>query len=99
MMEELTLDGGGFEARAISPFLEMGAYETLWKEPKASFKTSERFARSPGCVPSDFVPEGQAYKCARLVRERFAKLGSSDPEFECTVLGSTPASCGTQPIP
>ena len=76
MMEELTLDGGGFEARAISPFLEMGAYETLWKEPKATFKTlSERFARSPGCVPSDFVPEGQAYKCAMLVKERFAEAG------------------------
>ena len=75
-MGELPLDGGGFEARAISPFLEMGAYETLWTEPKTTFKSlSERFARSPECVPSDFVPESQAYKCAMLVKERFEEAG------------------------
>ena len=46
------------------------------QEPKATFKSlSERFARSPGCVPSDFVPESQAYKCAMLVKKRFEEAG------------------------
>lgn len=44
-------------ARApISPLREMGAYEALWLEAKASFKSiAERFARDPGALPSDFV--------------------------------------------
>jgi DNA processing protein len=49
----LTLD------RAISPWLEMGAYEALWGESGgASFKTlADKFAAHPGSLPSDFVPE------------------------------------------
>ena len=54
----------------------MGAYETLWTEPKTTFKSlSERFARNPGCVPSDFVPESQAYQCAVLVKQRLEESG------------------------
>ena len=74
--EEIPLDRGGFESRAIAPFLEMGAYETLWTESKTTFKSlSELFARNPGCVSSDFVPENQAYKCAALVQKRFEEAG------------------------
>lgn len=34
---ELEFDGTDFEARAVSPFREMGAYEALWSERDASF--------------------------------------------------------------
>ncbi|MYB50765.1 MAG: DNA-processing protein DprA [Acidobacteriia bacterium] len=62
-----------FEERAISPYLEMGAYEILWSDPHATFKSlSKRFARHPGSVPSDFVPRKDAIACAALVRQRFA---------------------------
>ena len=39
MAAQLALKTSDFEARAISPLLEMGAYEALWLRDKASFKT------------------------------------------------------------
>jgi len=70
---DLGLDDTGFEARAISPLRELGAYEALWEDPATTFKTlSEKFAKRPGAVPSDFVPdEGRAWACAVFVQERF----------------------------
>lgn len=66
------LESNDFEARAVSPLRELGAYEALWEAPGASFKTlSERFAERPGAVPSDFVPEGRAAECADFVLKRF----------------------------
>ncbi|MGE0093768.1 MAG: DNA-processing protein DprA [Alphaproteobacteria bacterium] len=41
----------------ISPRLELGAYEALWLEHGATFKTiADRFAVDPEALPSDFVP-------------------------------------------
>ena len=61
----------GFEARAVSPFREMGAYEALWSDRRTTFKSlSERFARHPGSVPSDFVPRQEAYACAAFAKQR-----------------------------
>ena len=61
-----------FTARPVSPFLEMGAYEALWSKHGTTFKSlSERFARHPGSVPSDFVPQSEARDCAMLVKRRF----------------------------
>jgi DNA processing protein len=72
MTSELGLEATDFEARAISPLRELGAYEALWDDPAASFKTiSEKFAARPGAVPSDFVPARRAEECAGFVRERF----------------------------
>jgi DNA processing protein len=72
MTPELALEATDFEARAISPLRELGAYEALWEEPDASFKTiSEKFAARPGAVPSDFVPPRRAEECAHFVQERF----------------------------
>jgi DNA processing protein len=43
---------------SISPFKEIVAYEALWSQQKASFKTlSDLFKGHPGSVPSDFVGE------------------------------------------
>lgn len=72
MAPELGLVAADFETRAISPFRELGAYEALWEDPKASFKTlSEKFAARPGAVPSDFVSAARAEECALFVRRRF----------------------------
>jgi len=72
MMAELALEATDFDARAISPLRELGAYEALWEDPDTSFKTlSEKFAARPGAVPSDFVPPARARECAAFVQERF----------------------------
>ena len=56
------------EVAAISPRREMGAYEALWLEKGASFKTiAEKFAANPKALPSDFVPPGEADECAAEV--------------------------------
>ncbi len=42
----------------------MGAYEALWLQPKASFRSiAERFASDPSALPSDFVPPDDADRC------------------------------------
>ena len=66
------LESTDFEKRAVSPLRELGAYEALWEDKKASFKRlSEQFAERPGSVPSDFVPESKAAECAEFVLKRF----------------------------
>ena len=53
---QLSLRTDDLESRAISPFIEMGAYEALWDENGASFKSiAERFQDHEGAIPSDFV--------------------------------------------
>ena len=76
MEQELDLEGVDFETRAVSPFHEMGAYETLWSERGATFKSlAERFARRPGSLPSDFVPRTEAHECAVFVKRRLLEAG------------------------
>ena len=56
---------------AVSPLKELGAYEVLWEDPKATFKSiSAKFAEHPGAVPSDFVPPKRALEVAQKVRQR-----------------------------
>jgi DNA processing protein len=56
------------EVAAISPRREMGAYEALWLEKGASFKTiADKFAADPKALPSDFVQPGPADECAAEV--------------------------------
>jgi DNA processing protein len=72
MSSGLAFQAHEFEARAISPLREMGAYEALWAAPGTSFKTlSEKFAATPGALPSEFVPPDQAENCAHTVLNRF----------------------------
>lgn len=76
-----------FEARAVSPYREMGAYEVLWCDPQATFKSlSKRFAQRPGSVPSDFVPREDAIASAAFVKQRFA--ASSISRFGVRVHGA-----------
>lgn len=59
------------EHRTISPFLELGAYESLWQNKKATFKSiAEQFASSPGSVPSDFVSGDEAESNAEHVYKK-----------------------------
>ncbi|RTM05677.1 MAG: DNA-processing protein DprA [Hyphomicrobiales bacterium] len=58
----------------ISPGKEMGAYEALWLEDRATFKTiAERFKADPTALPSDFVEPGRAESAAQ---EAFSLLRS-----------------------
>lgn len=76
MEPELALKPNDPGATAISPLKELGAYEVLWEEPKATFKSiSAKFAEHPGAVPSDFVPPKRALEVAEKVRRR---LNESD---------------------
>src|SRR5258707_447794 len=44
--------------KAISPWLEMGAYEALWDTENASFEAlAARFSAHPDSLPSDFIPD------------------------------------------
>ena len=62
--------------RSVSPFREMGAYEALWSEFKASFKwVADKFREHPGAVPSDFVPEDVAAEFARKTVDTLAAAG------------------------
>ena len=58
----------------ISPQREMGAYEALWDEDGASFKTIfEKLSRRPDSVPSDLVEPSRAERYGALVSEAMAK--------------------------
>ena len=60
----------------ISPLLEMGAYEALWLENGASFKSiAQRFAADPQALPSDFIDPPKAKQCAAEVRKRLEDAG------------------------
>jgi DNA processing protein len=64
--------------RAISPWREMGAYEALWSDAKAWFKSiADRFATHKGCLPSDFfsMDEGIPREYAERADSLFQKGG------------------------
>lgn len=57
-------------ANPVSPWLEMGAYEALWSERGASFKTiANRFRAHPEATPLDFVRPLVAEKVAEHALE------------------------------
>jgi DNA processing protein len=75
-MQQLALEPTGFMSRAVSPFVELGAYEALWDQDKASFKAlAERFAKLPDAVPSDFVEKRTAEKYATMVHGLLREAG------------------------
>jgi DNA processing protein len=69
-------DGTNPAIKPISPLREVGAYESLWLEKGASFKTiAERFAADPMALPSDFVQPSLADQNAREVLRRLKEAG------------------------
>lgn len=76
--------------RSISPTLELGAYEHLWAQSGATFRSiAERFRREHGSLPSDLVSRDEAEKTASralsLLREhgvgRFGLTIHQTPEY------------------
>ena len=76
MMARLAPANGGPAIAPISPLRELGAYEAMWLESGATFKTlAERFAGDPTALPSDFVPGAVAEATGREVMAALAKAG------------------------
>lgn len=68
MTLELDLDSPASRDLGISPQREMGAYEALWDEAGATFKTiSEKLSNRPEAVPSDLVEPTRAERYGELV--------------------------------
>ena len=66
------------DSSAVSPMLELGAYEWLWARSegrvKPSFKAiAQLFRDNPGMLPSELVPADEAMDCAREVLTRFRR--------------------------
>jgi DNA processing protein len=77
-MAQLSLTPSDLQSRAISPFVELGAYEALWDTDHASFKTlAELFAREPEAVPSSFVDRAKSTRYANDVHAILKKAGVS----------------------
>jgi DNA processing protein len=73
---QLALHSDGPALAPISPRRELGAYEALWLEQGATFKTlAEKFAKDPMALPSDMVGRAEADRCAAEVLRVFAKAG------------------------
>lgn len=76
MNSTATLADTEFTIRPISPLLELGAYEALWKDKAASFKwMAELFRKRTNAVPSDFVSASEAERQAKSVLELLAAAG------------------------
>lgn len=62
--------------KEVSPLLEIGAYESLWLQPGASFaKIAEFFRAHPRATPSEFIDPTLAIERGREVLQRFEKAG------------------------
>lgn len=76
MMGSLLQPSGNEPAVApIIPMREFGAYEALWLQKGATFKSiADKFHRDPHALPSDFVSDEEARRCAletlSLLQER-----------------------------
>ena len=80
-----------FEARAVSPFREMGAYEAMWCRASATFNSlAKQFAGRPGSLPSDFVSAEEAQECAVFVGRKFEE---ADIKFGIRVHGAGEYPC------
>lgn len=85
------MNSGPAEA-PVSPRLEMGAYEALWLEKGATFKTlAEKFATDPSAVPSDFVGRAIAEAHASEAMAKIKKSGVSRFGVRLNLTGNYPA--------
>jgi DNA processing protein len=74
----LARSNSGPAVAPISPLRELGAYEELWLQRNASFKTiAEKFAADPTAIPSDFVPTAVAEARGHEVMRALSKAGVS----------------------
>jgi DNA processing protein len=77
---------------SVSPRRELGAYEALWLEKGATFKTlADRFAADPSALPSDFVAAAVADARAAEVLAKLSKAGVSRFGTRLNLTGNYPA--------
>lgn len=91
MSGQLALQAQDFENRAISPMIEMGAYEALWLRDASFKKIADYFRDNTGAVPSDFVPVAEAARAAADVLEIMRHDGVSDFGVRVHGAGEYPA--------
>ena len=85
---------------AVSPFVEMGAYEAIWAEEKVSFKAlAERFAAHPGHLPSDFVPSAKSAEYAHSTMANLAEAGVHRFGVRLNGAAEYPDNSAMPPIP
>lgn len=66
-------------SKPISPSRELGAYEALWANKKATFKTiAEWFRNSPDVMPSELVSEDEIRAALAKVLEETARTSVRD---------------------
>jgi DNA processing protein len=76
MTMHLAIGSDGPALSPISPRREFGAYEALWLEQGATFKTlADKFAKDPSGLPSDYVSRSFADQCASDVLAKLKMLG------------------------
>ncbi len=72
----LSAKGDGPAVDPIHPGREIGAYEAMWLEPGATFKTiSDLFEADPDAMPSDFVDPSTIDRTANEVFSAFRASG------------------------
>jgi DNA processing protein len=63
----------------ISPLREMGAYEAMWAQQNATFKTiADCFRKNPGSIPSELVTEDEIDKTLQVVLEKINQAKIKD---------------------
>jgi DNA processing protein len=68
-----------FRAKPISPWRELAAYEALWANKKASFKTlAECFRKHPDRIPSELVDEHEIEAALTKVEHYLRKVNLTD---------------------
>jgi len=78
MSAQLQLTGPDIEESAVSPLVELGAYEALWDSPGATFKSlAAQFAQTPDAMPSRFVERDTALKYGDAVLRALRELGQN----------------------
>ena len=86
MTLQIGLEHSNFEARAVSHFREMGAYEAMWCKAGTTFNSlAKQFASRLGSLPSHFVSPEEAQDCAVLV---FNKYEEASIKFGIRVHGA-----------
>src|SRR3546814_2238470 len=95
MSRRLALSDAGPALAPISPRRELGAYEALWLEKGATFKTlADRFALDAEALPSDFVAQQLAEQCAAAVMAQLKKAGVHQFGVRIHHAGDYPAKLG-----
>lgn len=89
---------------ALSPFLEMGAYEWLWQQDsgprKPSFKNlAELFRDHPGQAASRLVDEADARACAEAVLQRFKQRNVGPFSVQIQGVGDYPGGLNDAEYP